>query len=321
MSVDLSIIIVNWNGRSLLAKCIESIVNHPPSAPYEILVVDNASKDGSVEWLRAARSNGLLKGASLRVIENIENVGFGRANNIAFRQTGARLVFLLNSDAEVKEGAIDRLIETLESSENAGGCGPRLLNTDGSLQHSVYRNPPTAWEILVTGLRLYYLLPRGLRGELLLGPYWDHARRRKARMLSGAAILFRREVLDSVGGFDEEFHFYGEDIELCLRIVNSGWELLFEPDAQVVHHGGVSALQRWGSGEKKQKLVDGVLQCYRKSLPRFQFVANCFASCLVFTLERLWRRARGVSTEDIDILFSVHRKHLSGALSRRNRNE
>src|SRR5262245_59716390 len=114
MSVDLSIIIVNWNGRSLLAKCIESIVNHPPSAPYEILVVDNASTAGSVEWLRAARSNGLLKGASLRVIENIENVGFGRANNIAFRQTGARLVFLLNSDAEVWEGGMDRVIEHRE---------------------------------------------------------------------------------------------------------------------------------------------------------------------------------------------------------------
>src|SRR5262245_60348989 len=310
MSVELSIIIVNWNGRALLAKCIESIAKHPPTVPYEIVVVDNASTDGSVEWLRAARSNGPLKGASFRLIENVENVGFGRANNIAFRQTRSRMVFMLNSDTEVKEGAIDRLIETLKSSEKAGGCGPKLLNTDGSLQHSVYRNPPTAWEILVTGLRLYYLLPRGIRGALLLGPYWDHASRRKARMLSGAAMLLRKEVIDSVGGFDEEFHFYGEDIELCLRIVNSGWELLFEPDAHVVHHGGVSAVLRWGSETKSQMLIDGVLRCYRKSLPRFHFVTNCLASCLVCILERGWRRVRGISTEDIDILFSVHRKHL-----------
>src|SRR5215468_6715716 len=310
MSVDLSIIIVNWNGRDLLAKCIESIIKHPPSAPYEIVVVDNASTDGSVEWLRATQSNGLLNEFKLRLIENVENVGFGRANNIAFSQTSSRMLFLLNSDTEVREGAIDKLIQTLKSNEKNGGCGPKLLNTDGSLQPSVYRNPLTAWEILVSGLRLYYLLPKRIRAELLLGTYWDHSRPRTTRMLSGAAILLRREAIDSVGGFDEEFYFYGEDIELCLRIVNSGWKLLFEPDAQVVHHGGGSALLRWGSGEKKQKLVDGVLQCYRKSLPRFQFVANCFASCLVFTLERLWRRARGVSTEDIDILFSVHRKHL-----------
>ena len=258
---------------------------------------------------------GCLKERALRVIENIENVGFGRANNIAFRQTRARMVFLLNSDTEVKEGAIDRLIETLKSNEKAGGCGPKLLNTDGSLQPSVYRNPPTAWEILVTGLRLYYLLPRGLRGALLLGPYWDHSRRRKARMLSGAAILLRREVIDSVGGFDEEFHFYGEDIELCLRIVNSGWELLFEPDAQIVHHGGASALVRWGSDEKLRVIVDGNLRSFKKSLPRPHFIANCLATCLVLLLERVWRLIRGVSAKDVDIQFDVYRRHLKDAFT------
>ena len=318
--MDVAIIIVNWNGRHLLAKCIESIIKHPPSAPYEIVIVDNASTDGSVEWLRAAQSKGLLKETTLRLIENAENVGFGRANNIAFSQTDARMLFLLNSDTEVREGAIDRLVETLKSNEKAGGCGPKLLNTDGGLQPSVYRNPPTVWEILVTGLRLYYLLPRPIRAELLLGPYWDHSRRRATRMLHGAAILLRREVIDKVGGFDEEFHFYGEDIELCLRIVNSGWELIFEPDAQVVHHDGESALLRWGSEERHRRLVDGLLRCYRKSLPRFHFVANCLASCLVFSLERMWRVARGVSTKDIDVLFSVHREHLRDAVSGRNRN-
>jgi GT2 family glycosyltransferase len=317
--MDVSIIIVNWNSRDLLARCIDSIIKHPPSVPYEIVVVDNASTDGSAEWLRAERSDGRLKETNLRLIANGENVGFGRANNIAFSQTSARMLFLLNSDTEVGEGAIDKLVETLKSNEKAGGCGPKLLNTDGSLQPSVYRNPLTVWEILVTGLRLYYLLPRPLRAELLLGPYWDHSRRRTARMLSGAAILFRKEAIDSVGGFDEEFHFYGEDIELCLRIVNSGWELLFDPDAQVVHHGGETALLRWGAEEKQRRLVDGVLRCYRKSLPKFHFVRICLASCLVFSLERIWRGMRGISTEDIDVLFGIHRKHLREAFSGRNR--
>ncbi len=321
MNAALSIVIVNWNGRELLKKCIGSVIEHPPSLPYEIVVVDNASTDGSVEWLRTLESSLRSGRAHLRLIENAENLGFGRANNRAFEQTNAPLLFLLNSDAEVKEGAIDKLIEAVGVDKNVGGCGPKLLNTDGSLQPSVYRNPPTAWEILVTGLRLYYLLPGRLRGAILLGPYWDHSTRRKARMLSGAAILIRREVIDSVGGFDEDFHFYGEDIELCLRIVNSGWELLFEPGAQVVHHGGGSAVMRWGSEEKYRRLIDGVLRCYRKSLPRSHFVANCLASLLVFSLERVWRGARGVSTKDIDVLFSVHRKHLKEAVSGRNRNE
>jgi hypothetical protein len=96
--------------------------------------------------------------------------------------------------------------------------------------------------------------------------------------------------------------------------------LIFEPEAQVVHHDGESALLRWGSEERHRRLVDGLLRCYRKSLPRFHFVANCLASCLIFSLERMWRGARGVSTKDIDVLLSVHREHLMDAVSGRNRN-
>jgi GT2 family glycosyltransferase len=228
------------------------------------------------------------------------------------------MLLLLNSDAEVRRGAIDKLVDALKSNEKIGGCGPKLLNADGSLQPSARRNPTTAWEILVTGLRISYLLPRRIRGELLLGPYWDHSRRRKVRMLSGAAILLRREVIDSVGGFDEEFYFYGEDAELCHRIVTSGWELLFEPEAQVVHHSHKSALLRWGAEGKHSQNADAVLLYYRKSLSVFQFVANCLANYLVFSLERVWRRARGVSTREIDILLSVQRKHLRRLASGRN---
>ena len=318
-NMDLSIIIVNWNGRDLLARCIESIMKHPPSAPYEIVVVDNASTDGSVEWLRAACSNGWLRGTNLRLIANVENVGFGKANNIAFSQTDARMLLLLNSDTELGEGTIDRLIEALKSNEKAGGCAPKVLNTDGSVRPTVYRNPPTVWEILVTGLRLYHLLPGRIRAELLLGPHWDHSKRRTTKTLNGAAILLRREVIDSVGGFDEGFYFYGEDIELGLRIVNSGWELLFEPAAQIVHHGSKSALLRWSSEEVHRRMTDGTLRCYRKSLPRSRFVANCLASCLVASLARVWRRARGVSTREIDVQFSVYRKHLREIMSGRNR--
>jgi GT2 family glycosyltransferase len=318
-TMDVSIIIVNWNGRDLLAKCIESIIKHPPSASYEIVVVDNASTDGSAGWLRAAHSNGWLRGANLRLIENAENVGFGRANNIAFSQTDSGMLFLLNSDTEVREGTIDRLIEGLKSNEKAGGCCPKMLNSDGSFRPTVYRNPPAVWEILVTGFRLYHLLPGRIRAGLLLGPHWDHSKRRTTRTLSGAAILLRREVIDSVGGFDEEFYFYGEDIELGLRIVNSGWELLFEPAAQVVHHGSKSALLRWGPEEVHRRSVDASLRCYRKSLPRSRFVANCLANCLVSSLTRVWRRARGRATRDVDILLSVHREYLKEAVSGRRR--
>jgi GT2 family glycosyltransferase len=318
--MDISIIIVNWNGRDLLARCIGSIIKHPPKALYEIVVVDNASTDGSVEWLRTASSNGWLKDTNLRLIENVENLGFGKANNIAFRQTSSRMLLLLNSDTEVREGAIDKLVEALRSNEKAGGCSPKALNTDGSVRPTVYRNPPAVWEILVTGFRLYYLLPKRIRARLLLGPHWDHSKPRTTRTLSGAAILLRREVIDSIGGFDEDFYFYGEDIEFGLRIVNSGWELLFEPSAQVTHHGSKSALLRWGAEEVHRRSTDGSLRCYRKSLPRFRFVANCLANCLVSLLLRVWVGARGGSTRYIDILLSVHREHLKEAVFGSKRN-
>jgi GT2 family glycosyltransferase len=226
---------------------------------------------------------------------------------------------LLNSDTEVKEGAIDKLVEALKSNEKVGGCGPKLLNTDGSVQPSVSRNPTAAWEILVIGLRLSYLLPRRIRAALLLGMFWDHSRRRKVRMLSGAAILLRREVIDSVGGFDEEFDFYGEDTEFCLRIVNSGWELLFEPDAEVFHHGGKSALLRWKSEEKCRMGAEAALLCYRKSLPKRRFIANCLARLLVFYIDRVWRRARGHSARDIEVQAGVYRRRLIEIMSGRNR--
>jgi GT2 family glycosyltransferase len=310
MSVDLSIIIVNWNGLDLLPRCIESIVRRPPSMSYEIVIVDNASTDGSVEWLRSSHSKGLLKGTNLRLIENAENVGFGRANNIAFNQTSSPMLLLLNSDTEVKEGAIDKLVDTLKSNKKAAGCGPKLLNNDGSIQPSVYRNPPAAWVTLMSGLRICYLLPKRIRGDLLLGAYWDHSRRRKARMLIGAAILLRREVVDSLGGFDEELYFYGEDNDLCLRIVNSGWELLFEPDAQVVHHSAKSALLRWGSEERLRIKADNGLRCYRKSMPEFHFIMFSLASCLILFLGHIRRRAQGISTRDVDVVLGIHRKHL-----------
>ena len=174
----LSFIIVNWNGGELLKRCIDSIYKDRPSVPCEIIVVDNASTDGSREWLKSQANSALPAGIPLRIIQNDENVGFGKANNQAFAQTESDFLFLLNADAELTPRACDMLLKTLISDERIGACGPRINNPDGSLQISVWRNPPTACATLLSGLRLASLLPRRLRGELLLAEYWDHNRRR-----------------------------------------------------------------------------------------------------------------------------------------------
>src|SRR2546426_3289673 len=167
MAVELSIIMVNWNGGELLRSCLKSIAQAPPSVAYEIVVVDNASSDQSVAWLRGGEVSALLPGVHVHVIENALNEGFSSANNQAMAYSRAPMMFLLNPDTEVTKGAIDTLIACLRSGERIGACGPRLLKTDGSLQHSVWRNPPAAWEIIISCLSLWRVLHRRLLGEQL----------------------------------------------------------------------------------------------------------------------------------------------------------
>ncbi|MGH9942613.1 MAG: glycosyltransferase family 2 protein [Pyrinomonadaceae bacterium] len=304
MSVELSIIVVNWNGGDLLRRCVESVWQSPPGVPYEIVVVDNASTDHSLDWLRAnPRDN-------LRLIENAENLGFGKGNNQGFAATGAPLLFLLNSDAEVRPGAIDALVATLNSDERIGACGPRLVNPDGSLQASVWRNPMTPPEMIATSLRLYRLMPRRLRGELLLGYHWDHSRRRRANMLSGAAILAKRRMIDEVGGFDERFHMYGEDTEWCLRIARSGWWMVFEPAATVMHHGGQSSGKRWTNLEKQGVEYESFFRYQRYCLSRPHVLANLCTGYALAQLQHLWRLWQRRPLDETDMIRGLYYKEL-----------
>ena len=313
MSAELSIIIVNWNGGELLGRTVESVVAAPPSVPFEVVVVDNASSDDSLARLRASEAAASL-GASLRVFENADNLGFGRANNQAFRETRAPLLLLLNPDTEVTPGSIDRLVATVRGGARVGAAGPKLLNADGSVQVSVWRNQPAAWEALLTGLRLHRLLPRRVRGDLLLAEHFDYARRREVGMLSGAAILVRREVIDEVGGFDERFHMYGEDNEWCLRIRRAGWRLLFEPAAVVMHHGAASSVKRWDSLEKLRVQSEGYLLFLRRAVPRRRRARVLAASCLLLALQRAARRATGRERRDVEQTLRLFAADLKRAL-------
>jgi N-acetylglucosaminyl-diphospho-decaprenol L-rhamnosyltransferase len=312
---ELSFIIVNWNGGELLRRCVESVAAHPPSVAYEVVVVDNDSHDDSLARLEASPAAAALAGEGrLRVVRNPDNVGFGRANNLAFGLASAPLLFLLNPDTEVTPGSLDRLLATLQSDPRNGAVGPRLLNEDGSLQVSVWRNPPAAWEILLSQTHLYRLLPRGLRGELLLGGHWDHGRRRGVRMLSGAAVLVRREVVEEVGGFDERFHMYGEDNEWCLRMARAGWRLVFEPEAVVKHLGAASSLKRWNQLEKLRVQLDASYSFQRHCLSRPRLVANLLASYSVASLQERWRKVRGRPTDEVGLARRAHLDHLKAAL-------
>jgi N-acetylglucosaminyl-diphospho-decaprenol L-rhamnosyltransferase len=317
LGVELSIIIVNWNGGELLRRAVESVVACPPSLVYEVIVIDNASTDDSIAQLRASESAlGLAARDRLRIIENVVNRGFGQANNQAFALTAAPLLLLLNPDTEATPGALDSLITTLRSAARVGAVGPKLLNADGSLQISVWRNPPAAWEILLSQLKLYLLLPRRVRGELLLGGHWDHNRSRSVSMLSGAAILVRRAVIEEVGGFDERFHMYGEDNEWCLRIVRAGWQLIFQPAAVILHHGASSSLQRWTNLEKRRVQLEASYLFQQHALSRWRLASNQLANLVTSSAQYLARRVRHIEAPELKLARRLHWEHLKAALTR-----
>jgi N-acetylglucosaminyl-diphospho-decaprenol L-rhamnosyltransferase len=218
---ELAVIIVNRNGRDYLGPCLDSVRRASAGRDWETLVVDNASEDGSPEAV--AREH-----PEAKLVRSGANVGFGRANNAAWRRTRTPFVLFLNPDTRIVDGAVDVLLRTMEEKEGAGACGPLLVREDGSFQVS-FGGRVGFFRELVQKTALNAWSRRRL-GRL--------PRLREADWVSGACLLVRREVLERLAGFDEDFFLYFEDIDLCLRMREAGWKVLFVPQARVVHLGG-----------------------------------------------------------------------------------
>lgn len=315
MPPELSIIIVNWNGGNLLRRCVETIVSSRPTTSYEVVIIDNASEDDSLDQLRSSEPLApLFASRQLRISNNFENRGFGAANNQGFALTNAPFLFLLNLDTEVRPGTIDTLMETIKSDSRIGVCGPKIVNTDGSLQISAFFNPPRVWHTILSQLKLYNLLPHRLRGELLLGRHWDHDRLRSVPMLSGAAMLARREMIDEVGGFNELFHMYSEDTEWCWRITKAGWKLMFVPDAVLLHHGAESSKKRWSEQERLKVRLEAGFNFERTVLPRWRVAANQLTNYLIVCTQIAGRKLVGLSAPELYWVKEIHREHLKRSL-------
>lgn len=303
----LSVIIINWNGMAFLADCFRSIVDAAPSTEFEVVVVDNVSTDGSREWLVSDEAARIFPGGELRVILADENLGFGRANNLAIRETDGEFVFILNPDTIVRPGAVDRLMETLVSDTRIGAVSPKLLNPDGSLQTSVAPFPPTPVGILMQGLRVPAFLPAGIRRRFY-GEYWGHDEQRAVPVFWGTAILAKREMIDEVGAFDEDFFMYGEDVEWCARINRRGWKTVFVPEAEVVHLGGKSAEQAWEASETTLRKDAADVLVQKKSLPAWKVAANSLTKAGLYSAAYLKRKALGKDASFLRKHIGLHWK-------------
>ncbi|MGQ9457777.1 MAG: glycosyltransferase, partial [Anaerolineae bacterium] len=229
---DVSVIVVNWNTRDLLRECLASAVAQADDVALELLVVDNASTDGSAQMVRQ-------EFPQARLWENAENRGFAAANNQAIAQAQGRYLFLLNSDASLRPGALRALVEFLDAHPEAAVAGPSVLNPDGTVQPSCFRFP-TAWDVFCEMAFLSSLFPRSpLFNRRGMGGV-DRRTVREVDWVLGAAMAVRREWAERVGGLDEGYFIYAEELDWCRRIREAGGRAFFFPGAEVVHHGGVS---------------------------------------------------------------------------------
>lgn len=231
---DLSVIIVSWNTRDLLRACLGSLRRETEGLQSEIWVVDNASDDGSPEMV--AREF-----PEVRLVRNRTNRGFAEANNQVLRKATGRYLLLLNPDTEIRPGAVDAALEAARTWGTA--VAARLLNPDGSLQHSCFRFPTLGTDFL-EALYLHRLLPLSLRGRILLGGYWSHDEARTVDWALGAFLLAPAEAVDAAGPLPEEYPLFGEDLEWCWRLREAGYPVRYCPEAEVVHYGNQSAGQR-----------------------------------------------------------------------------
>ncbi len=223
--IDLSVIVVTYNSRALTLACVASVLAEQgrSRAKVELVVVDNASTDGTADALRAAAPQA-------HVLVQPANLGFAGGNNVGLAAAAGRYLMLLNSDTVVCAGALDTLVAFMEAHADAGACGPMLLNPDGSLQPTG-RDLPTLGSLFLDMTRLYRLG----RGGLYAQRGRDYSQVAAVGELTAAALLVRRSVYAEVGGLDSGFFFYYEDVDWCKRIGDGGYRIYYVPTAQVVH--------------------------------------------------------------------------------------
>jgi GT2 family glycosyltransferase len=233
MKPILSIVIVSWNAQDYLLRCLKLIMAETSDFEVEIIVVDNASTDGTPELIREFFPQ-------VKLICNGKNLGFAKANNIAIKESTGEYICLVNSDILVGKDCFKKLLEFMEENPRMGMIGPRTVNPDGTLQRSCF-SFPSAWNNFCRALALDSLFPKSpLFGRRLM-TFWPHDTVRGVDALNGCFLMVRREALNEVGLLDETFFIYGEDIDWCKRFREAGWDVVFFPGAEAIHYGGASS--------------------------------------------------------------------------------
>ena len=230
---DLSIVIVSYNTKDFLKSCIESIYKTSKSLSLEIIVVDNNSADGSAEMVLREFKNVIL-------IKNKDNLGFSKANNIGVKKTTGRYVLFLNSDTIVYDKTLEYMVNFMEENKTAGASTCKLIMLNGKIDDASHRGFPTPWNSLAhfSGFSKF-LGKTKIFGGYNLG-YMNFSKTHEIDALAGAFMLVKREAGESVGWWDEDYFFYGEDLDFCFMLKQKGWKIYYVPEVSILHYKGVS---------------------------------------------------------------------------------
>ena len=244
MSASVAIAIVSWNTRDLLDACLASMYSDAANGLTEVWVVDNGSTDGSPEIVRD-------KHPWVKLLIPDSNLGYGPAVNQVAEQTTTPWVVASNADIEMEPGAMAALVEVGRNDPRAGVLGPRLILEDGSTQPGVQPYPSVSNALL---RNLWgYKLSRRVGESLCLSGYWDPAAPAVVDWLTGAFLVIRRETYEEIGGFDEGQWMYAEDLDICWRAHQAGWDVRYVPDARVHHALSVAAEKAFGGVDQRAR--------------------------------------------------------------------
>lgn len=273
----LSVIVVSYNTRDLTRACLESVYRETALLDFEVIVVDNASEDGSADMVRAE-----FPQARLLALE--ENVGFAAANNRAAAEATGRYILLLNPDTVVLDGAIDTLVSFAEAHPEYGVYGGSTFFADGSVNPTSGWNLPTPWSLFATGVGLSSLF----RNSRLANP--ESVRYRdgvpvEVGIVTGCLLVISRDFWERLGGFDTGFYMYGEDADLCIRARNKGARPVLCPNAQIIHYGGASETVR---ADKMSRLLAAKTRLLKKHW-------NPVGAAYGVTMLKLWAWSRWIA--------------------------
>lgn len=232
---DISIIIVNWNTKDYLLKCLDAVYQYSGNLDLEVILVDNGSQDESSHAVT-------LKFPDVKIIQNQTNAGFVRGNNQGYAISTGKYILLLNTDAFINASTLPSLFEHMENYPDTGAAGCKLFYADQTLQRSCYSFPT-----ILTELWQVLFLDRLFKRSKIFGKYkmtyWDFNDVREVDSVMGACMILRRETIERTGLFDENIFMYSEETDLCFRIKNEGWKVRFVPSASAIHIWGGSSVQ------------------------------------------------------------------------------